>query len=218
MRGVTPDGVVDQLRTVARCANGDVCGSRSRASPWAVPDDAALRRALETLGRFDRCGTRHRSRGRPVWIGSDDERNPLGAAATGARRAPELARQHERPVVLHVVGARRMYAQPQASGIPRAGLQVHGFWGSRARRCVVSTGRVSFNRSGRGAARGSKRAAARVDPRQPPLVESDALSDAPHAPTRCLGRHSVAGRHPRADRIGCRGSHSRKRAPTLWSG
>lgn len=187
--GVTPDGVADQLRTVERLRDwGCVAGATAGLHPWAVPDDArALRRALDRLSV----------------VLTDTAAEIVAVGETGLDRVRtksethwalqqqaleeqlELARQHERPVVLHVVGAHTDCMRSlKRVGVPRAGLQVHGFWGSKE--LVDAWCRLGAHLSIGPAVvlrKGAKRAAALVSiPDDRLLVESDALPEAPHTP------------------------------------
>ena len=133
--GVSPDGLSAQVRAVEELRLlGLQAGLSVGLHPWAVPGDTAcLLRALDDLG----AALAHPPACMVALgeMGLDRSRARTETALALQRQALEaqlaLARELDLPVVLHVV---RAHAEVMDSlrrvGLPRAGLQVHGFWGT----------------------------------------------------------------------------------------
>ncbi len=181
--GVSPAGLSAQLRAVDELAAlGVRAGAAAGLHPWRVPTDAVqLRAALGALGAvLDRPDPRVVAVGE---TGLDRVRARTEADLNLQRDALEahlaLARALDLPVVLHVV---RSHTETLASlkrvGLPNAGLQVHGFWGTTE--LVAAWGRVgaylSIGRMVTRHPRARRAAAIAAIPGNRLLVETDASS------------------------------------------
>jgi TatD DNase family protein len=111
-------------------------------------DEAQLRAALRELGELlDRADPRVVALGE---TGLDRGRGRTDAHLALQRHALEaqlaLARELDLPVVLHVVRAHaELLKSLRRVGLPRAGLQVHGFWGTTE--LVAAWGRIGAHLS-----------------------------------------------------------------------